>query len=147
MAYGAAQLLGRQVKASGIGLFVLGEPLFFIRPHMSLIAILALALAAALSTVAGFRNTEDQGFVARVRSANGRSHPPDRRSGVGPRRTSAVLGDGADGRLGGVLARTRKGRTAEGGSQFAPPAVDSPAKIPMAVVAVLFRPFPGRLAV
>lgn len=141
--YGAAQLLGRQVKASGIGLFVLGGAgLFFIRPHMSLIAILALALAAALSTVAGFSNTEDKkassrGFAVRMVAVilliGG--------AGVATTQLSAVLGDGADGGLGGVLART-KGQTAEGGSQFAPPAVDSPAKIPMAVVTVLFRPFP-----
>lgn len=141
--YGAAQLLGSQVKATGIGIFALGTAgLFFIRPHMSLIAILALGFAAAVSTVVGFSSEKDKkassrGFAVRVIAVviliAG--------AGVATTQLSEVLGDGADGGLSGVLART-KGQTAEGGSQFVPPAVSSPAQIPMAILTVLFRPFP-----
>ena len=141
--YGASQLLGSQVRIAGIATFALGAAgLFFIRPHMSLIAIEALGLAASVSTVVGFSKKADKkassrGFAIRILAViiliGG--------AGVASTQLSQVLGDEADGGLSSVLERT-KGQTAEGGSQFAPPAVDSPAQIPMAVLTVLFRPFP-----
>lgn len=140
--YGAAQIFGDKVRTAGIVTFLLGAfGLFLIRPHMALIAIVALGVASAVSTVAGFRERSSMrifavrllALVVLIGAAGAAT------SGL-----SSFFSDGAksdESGISAVLAKT-KAQTSEGGSQFVPPSVDSPTKVPAGVVTVLFRPFP-----
>lgn len=145
VSYGAAVLLTPPVKFLGLPIFMIGAGgLFFVRPHMALIAIAALGFANAVSTVVGFAGEKDK-------KASSRSFAIKMvalvvligAAGVATTQLGKVLGDGTTGADGisGVLART-KSQTGEGGSQFEPPAVAGPADLPNAIVTVLFRPFP-----
>lgn len=145
--YGAAQLLAEPVRGVGLPIFLAGvSGLFFVRPHMALIAIVSLAMAGGVSVISGFSQETDKRASARpfavrlvavvVLLAA---------AGFATTQVGKVLGTGSgdesDQGLSGVLART-KGQTAEGGSVFRPIAVTSPVEIPAATVTVLVRPFP-----
>lgn len=145
--YGAALLLCEKIRISGLGIFLLGvSGLFFVRPHMALIAIVSLALAGAVSAVSGFSSQRDKRASAKPFAIRmlallvllGAS-------AFATTQVGKVLGTGEgperDQGLTGVLERT-KGQTAEGGSVFEPSAVTSPIDLPAAAVTVLFRPFP-----
>lgn len=138
--YGAAQILSERTNALGILTFLAGAAgLFFIRPHMALIAIVALAFANLVSSLAGFSKADaSKAFFVRVIAIVllmvGAS--------VATTQLSKVLGGGeGDGGIESALART-KGQTSTGGSEFRPPAVSTPLDLPEGIVTVLFRPFP-----
>lgn len=139
--YGAAQILGARPNAIGIIIFLSGAGgLFFVRPHMSLMAIVSLAFASLVSSLAGFKREDaSKAFFVRIAAialliVGGT---------VAMTQLTAVLGGGesGEGGLEKVLERT-KGQTSTGGSEFAPTAVSSPVDLPSAIVTVLFRPFP-----
>lgn len=139
--YGASQILAEKVNAIGILIFLAGAAgLFFIRPHMALIAIVALAFASLVSSLAGFRRTDaSKAFFVRIAAIvlllAGAS--------IATTQLSKVLGSGATDESGitSALERT-KGQTSTGGSEFRPPAVSTPLDLPLGAVTVLFRPFP-----
>lgn len=144
--YGAAQLLGPRPSLRGAPVFALGVlAIFLVRPHIGTMSVVALGLALAVGALfRSGRGTGGRGRVAQV-------------AGLVLVAVLAVVGfsrltaqferfeGGAEGALEGTLEQT-----SVGGSEFDPPAVDSPVDIPWAVVSVLFRPFPweaGNLAV
>jgi len=143
--FGAAQLLGSHITVTGVVTFFAGTAgLFFIRPHMALIGVVSLTFASAVSAVVGFSAEPDKkgssrSFAIRMLTLVVLIAA----AAVATTQLSKVLGDGSEGgdSLSGVLDRT-KSMTAEGGSQFEPPAVTSPLDVPNAVITVLFRPFP-----
>lgn len=145
--YGAAELLAESARTSGLGIFLLGvSGLFFVRPHMALIAIVSLAMAGAVSVVTGFSKQADKRASARPFAVRIIALVVLLGAAVfATTQVGKVLGTGtgseSDQGLSDVLART-KGQTAEGGSVFAPIAVSSPIEIPAATVTVLIRPFP-----
>lgn len=145
--YGAAQLLGSRIRASGLAMFLLGASgLFFIRPHMAAIAVVALAFAAGVSTIVGFANEPDKEAVKKAFTIRLVALVVLVGAGlVATTQISKVLGGDSEGGgtsgVNSVLERT-KAQTSEGGSAFDPPAVTSPVEVPAAIVTVLIRPFP-----
>ena len=145
--FGAAKLLSARTDASGLLVFLAGTAgLFFVRPHMSLIAIVSLAMAGFVSVVTGFSQQEDKRasarpFAIRILALGVLLAA----SGVATTQVGKVLGDGSgeesDQGLTSVLERT-KAQTSEGGSAYEPVAVTSPVHFPAAVMTVLVRPFP-----
>jgi len=139
--YGAAQILGEKVSAVGVLIFIAGAGgLFFIRPHMALIAIVSLVLASLVSSLAGFdREKASKAFFVRMAAIVLLLFA----ASLATTQLSKVLGNGNEGEAGitSALERT-KGQTSTGGSEFKPPAVSTPADLPAAIVTVLFRPFP-----
>lgn len=141
--YGAALLLTPPVRFKGVALFALGTGvLFAIRPHMSLIAIVALGAAVLASSIANFSAQEEKRAHARrflVRALTlvvllvGAS--------AATTQLSVLIGDSESAGISTVLERTIE-RTSTGGSQFDPPAVTGPLDLPGALITVLFRPFP-----
>lgn len=139
VSYGAAQLLGERIRAAGVVTFLAGvSVLFFIRPHMAMIAIVSLGFAVLFSSVAGANKSDlSKGFIMRmitlvVMLVVG---------SIATTQVSKVLGGGDDGGVTSVLSRTQ-GQTATGGSEFEPPAATTPLDVPASIVTVLFRPFP-----
>ncbi|MBX7070530.1 MAG: hypothetical protein K1X38_14170 [Microthrixaceae bacterium] len=145
--FGAAKLLSSAANASGLLIFLIGTAgLFFVRPHMSLIAIVSLAMAGVVSVVTGFSQQEDKRasarpFAIRVLALGVLLAG----AGIATTQVGKVLGDGTgpedDQGLTSVLERT-KAQTSEGGSSYDPIAVTSPVDFPAAMVTVLVRPFP-----
>lgn len=136
--WGASQILADRTRGSGVLIFLLGVVgLIFIRPHMGLIAIVALGFASSIGTI---RSMAERGAsrAAGVRLialivliALG---------AVGTTQLTSFFGSGTDG-VGGVLSATAA-QTTTGGSEFAPITADNPLKLPGSFVTVLFRPFP-----
>jgi hypothetical protein len=142
VSYGAAQVLGERVRLAGVATFLAGVAgLFFIRPHMALIAVVSLGFASAVGTLAGFRRTSSSrvfvvrmvALVALIAAAVAATSGLSRFFSEGEARDEQGVSS--------VLARTTE-QTRQGGSEFAPPAVSNPAEFPAGVVTVLFRPFP-----
>lgn len=135
-AYGVARVLTgetmRGLAVTVLGLWLAG----IVRPHVS--GLMAVALAAAFLVRKPHQRWRHLGPVVKVLSA----------AVVGVVAVVAVLkaedflkksgvdtGQGLQGALAGVTART-----AQGGSNFVPSILDSPARAPMALATVLFRP-------
>lgn len=139
--YGAAQILGTRVSAVGILTFLAGAAgLFFIRPHMALIAIVSLGLASLVGS-AGQKDqaSSTRAFVIRITVLVVLVGA----AVLATTQLATVLGgdDASQTGLTAVLDKT-KDQTSEGGSVFDPPAVTGPQQLPAAIATVLFRPFP-----
>lgn len=145
--FGAAKLLSSAANASGLLIFLIGTAgLFFVRPHMSLIAIVSLAMAGVVSVVTGFSQQEDKRasarpFAIRILALGVLLAA----SAAATTQVGKVLGDGSgeesDQGLTSILERT-KSQTSEGGSTYEPIAMTSPVQFPPAAVTVFVRPFP-----
>lgn len=138
--YGGAVLLSPRPRLSGLVVFLVGVAgLGMIRPHLSLIAVSALALASGVGAVSRAR-------AAGVRTSAVRLVAVVVLLGAAVAATtqvSQVLGDGAadERSLTDVLERTAD-QTSIGGSSFEPAQVSSIVDLPAAALTVLFRPFP-----
>jgi len=142
VSYGAAQILGERVRTGGIVTFLLGvSGLLMIRPHMAVIALVALGFASLVGTLAGFkRSASPRIFVVRVLALAVLVVA----ASVAVSQTSRVLGSDRNSDESGVssvLAKTEE-QTKQGGSEFAAVTVSSPVELPAGIVTVLFRPFP-----
>lgn len=146
VSYGAALILGDRVSVAGVATFLAGAGcLAFIRPHMAVIALVALGFASLVGTLAGFRRSASPRiFIVRVLALIVLVIA----ASAAVSQTSRVLGSGSDSAstseesgISGVFAKTEE-QTKQGGSEYAPVAVNSPAELPAGVVTVLFRPFP-----
>ena len=141
VSYGAAQILGQKVSLAGIGFFVAGAAgLMAIRPHMSLISVVALALGSVVGSVTGIKQR------GASKSAIVRLAALVALVGVGVVGVTQLgkffAEDGAtDTGITAALEKTQS-QTTQGGSEYASVAVSSPVDLPMAVVTVLIRPFP-----
>ncbi|MCO5311823.1 MAG: hypothetical protein M9952_02665 [Microthrixaceae bacterium] len=142
VSYGAAQVLGDRTSVGGIAVFGAGVAgLMAIRPHMGLIAIVALAVGATAGSIGGIRK-KGASKSAMVRLAAlvvlvGLGS-------VGVSQFGKLFGsdDGGEGTsITSALDKT-KTMTGTGGSEYQPVAVSSPLDLPAAVVTVLIRPFP-----
>lgn len=131
-AYGAARLFARRVSgfvfvAAGVGLSAM------VRPHITLLLVAALLLATVVARPYGARGEIPLGKILKVGLAIGLLLWAASTAGtyleVGPLDTAAV---------GQALENTSE-RTTGGDSAFANV---NPALFPVAVVTVLFRPFP-----
>ena len=143
--FGAAKILTPPIEAFGAVYFALGAAgLFFIRPHMALIAIVSLAFASAVSTVVKFSAEPDKKATSRSFAFRMVTLTLLIAGGAfATTQLSSILTNNTDdgGGISEVLAKTQA-QTSEGGSVFTPPAVTSPIDIPNAVLTVLFRPYP-----
>jgi len=142
VSYGAALILGDRVRVGGVLTFLAGAGcLFFIRPHMAVIALVALGFASLVGTLAGFkRSASPRVFVVRVLALAVLVVA----ASVAVSQTSRVLGSDRNSDESGVssvLAKTEE-QTKQGGSEFAAVTVSSPVELPAGIVTVLFRPFP-----
>ncbi|MCO5312207.1 MAG: hypothetical protein M9952_04620 [Microthrixaceae bacterium] len=146
VSYGAAQLLGDQVSIGGVITFTVGvAALMAIRPHMALIAVVALAIGATAGSVSGIRQRGASksalvrlaALVALVAIGS-----------VGVTQLGKFFQDENSGGDTGVRAALEKTQeqTGTGGSEFQPIAATSPVDLPAAVVTVLIRPFPWEVS-
>jgi len=138
-ALGTAKFLSGQI-VKGVVLAGLGLTLCaLVRPHVAVFAGMGLFAAAAIrkpragaKRFVPFAKTVSLVFVGVIAAVLIlradvflRESNIDTEAGLG-----AALGDVAD-------------MATQGGSEYPPPVVDSPSKVPIAVVTVLFRPFPN----
>lgn len=141
VSYGAAQILGEKVSLAGIAFFIAGAAgLMAIRPHMSLIAVVALTLGSVVGSITGIKQR------GASKSAVVRLAALVVLVGVGVVGVTQLgklfAEDGAtDTGITAALEKTQS-QTSMGGSEYASVAVSSPVDLPMAVVTVLIRPFP-----
>lgn len=142
-AYGSALLLGAPVKPRGLVWFLVGiGGMLLIRPHIGLMAVLALLIALALSAIAGSGAGHAVSTSARVGRIAAVLVLIVAASMASTQVTKAFnIGDGGEGGAEDALQETLD-RTTTGGSAFEPVAVSTPFEIPLALVSVLFRPFP-----
>lgn len=140
--YGAAKLLAKRSSVNGLLIFGVGAAgLLFIRPHMAMIAIVGLAFASAAGTVSSMRergatraaSVRLGALILLIVAAAGATTQLSKFFEVNP--------DEGSGGVTAVLERTLE-QTKQGGSEFAPAAVTSPAQIPAAIITVIYRPFP-----
>lgn len=142
VSYGAAQVLGDRTSVGGIVTFAAGVAgLMAIRPHMGLIAVVALAVGATAGSIGGLREkgASKSAFVriAALVVLVGLGS-------VGVTQFGRLFGAEESGEsvsVSSALERT-KSQTGTGGSEFEPVAVMSPLDLPAAIVTVLIRPFP-----
>ncbi len=142
VSYGAAQILGDRARVSGIAFFLAGAVgLFLIRPHMALIAIVALGVASAIGTLSGMRvsGSSRRTFVRLAALLVLIGAAAVATSGLSRFFAEGKTDDEAG--VSSVLERTQA-QTQTGGSEFTPVAVSTPLDVPAATVTVLFRPFP-----
>lgn len=143
VSYGAALLLTPPIEIKGLAIFGSGVAvLFAIRPHMALIAAIALGVAIASSVVAGFVNSDDKrsdikGFTIRIVALSLLLVV----AALATTQLSVLIGDSGSEGIGTVLERTTV-QTSTGGSQYSPVQVAGVQDLPTAIVTVLFRPFP-----
>lgn len=138
--YGAAILLSGRASGRGIVYFAAGALcLFVVRPHMAMIAIVALAFAAMTGTVTGIKGKgSSRAVVLRLVAVLAVLAVASSATG----RLFATLNPDADEQgVSSVLERTSE-QSSIGGSKFAPPSVSSPIEFPWAAITVLLRPFP-----
>jgi len=142
VSYGAAQIFRERVRVGGIVMFLSGAlGLFLIRPHMALIAIVALGVASAFGTLVGMGRS---GATRRTLVRLAALVVLIGAAGVATSGLSRFFSEGNSSDESGVtsvLERTQE-QTQTGGSEFQPPAVTTPLDLPAAVVTVLVRPFP-----
>ena len=142
MSYGAAQIFRERVRVGGIVMFLSGAlGLFLIRPHMALIAIVALGVASAFGTLVGMGRS---GATRRTLVRLAALVVLIGAAGVATSGLSRFFSEGNSSDESGVtsvLERTQE-QTQTGGSEFQPPTVTTPLDLPAAVVTVLVRPFP-----
>lgn len=140
--YGACVVLAPKPQVWGIAPFALGLfGLLQVRPHVALMAVLAVTVATGFAFLGG---TKAEQAVGRGRTV--------RLGGLvvmvllaltASTQTTRFFTDEAGQALSTTeaFAMTQK-RTQQGGSEFQPVIVSSPVTIPAATISVLFRPFP-----
>lgn len=142
VAYGACIVLAPKPKAWGIAPFVVGAyGLLQIRAHVALMAVLAVTVATGFAFLGG---TKAEQAVGRGRTVRfGGLIVMVLLALTASTQTTRFFSDEA-----GQTTSTKEAleltvkRTQQGGSEFQPIVVTSPAQIPAATVSVLFRPFP-----
>lgn len=143
--YGGALLLAPRPKPRGLAFFALGMvALAYIRPHIAYMSVGALVVATAVGVIGGFRTDGAKGSSTRGRIIRivalvvllGAAS-------VASTLVGARFGgdDGGTGVAQSALVTTRA-QTSQGGSEFDPVAISTPAQLPFGIISVLYRPFP-----
>lgn len=143
--FGGALLLAPRPRPHGLVYFALGmTALAFIRPHIAYMSVGALVVATAVGVIGGFRGNGVKGGSTRGRAVRivalvvllGAASFASTLVG-------ARFGgdDGGTGTTQSALV-TARAQTSQGGSEFDPVAISTPAQVPFGLISVLYRPFP-----
>ena len=142
IAYGGALLLAPKPQARGAVFFVVGTLLVtLVRPHVALMSLAGLVLAMMVGVLTSPAATERLGTRGRLLRIVALVVMLALASVVVSQLGSALQEKGVDASASATLDKATK-QSAIGNSEFAPPAVTSPTKLPFGLVSVFFRPFP-----
>ncbi len=146
VAYGAGLILASKPKLWGIAPFGAGVfGLLQVRPHVALMAVLAVTVATGFAFLGGTRAEQATGRGRAVRM--GGLVVMVLLALTASTQTTRFFSDEAGQATSTTEAfELTRNRTQKGGSEFQPIVVTNPAQIPGATVSVLFRPFPWEVS-